>query len=438
MNMLQPKIIVKHLSKVYFSHLVDSLQDKNYDKTRLSSDDKIVLDDLSCVFESGETIGLIGRNGAGKSTLLSILAGVANKTTGEVDIRGKVTAVMTLGIGLRDDLSGRDNIYLDGQLQGKTHDEIQACMDDIIEFAELNHFIDKPVKTYSTGMKSRLAFSMLVGIEPEILIIDEALSAGDVFFATKATKKIKEICAKGKIVIIVSHSMSSILSMCNRCLWLEAGQVVMDDEPSKVTAAYLQTVKKDDSQLAIHTQALHRSYTLDKACYKIQEISMRLMDRDTPQTVFYTHDSVVIAVHLNGVSYSAGLLCFTIERLDGLLVCHEQYDLQKLDLPDGRVDFIVELSLNLLVLNKGYYQIKLTLLENMLAFAGVTESQLSRNVTYGVTTLPNGRGSDFSTETMTVLTNEFIRCFEVKNPSISKGGHSLLHYPAEISLIEET
>ena len=399
--MLQPRIEVNHLCKIFYSHFTDTLRDNHVDKKPPSKDDKLVLDDVSFIFNSGETIGVIGRNGAGKSTLLSILAGVSQQTSGDVNIVGKVTAVMTLGVGLREDLTGRDNIYLDGQLQGKSRSDVNKIIDEIIEFAELDEFIDKPVKVYSTGMKTRLAFSMLVGIEPEILIIDEALSAGDAFFAQKASQKIKEICKKGKIVIIVSHSMGTIESMCNRCIWVENGTIIMDDQPVKVTNSYLQKIQEEDQCRELKLYQAVTSQTIDNANYKIVDVALKLFGSDYQQSIFFTNNSLAVAIEIKKNHLGSGQLHLILERIDGLIVCHEQYDISNLDCTDLLTSFTLELSLDILVINKGYYQIKLELIE---------------------------QGQ---------LTNQFIRFFEVKNYHMAKGGASLLQYPAEIISISE-
>jgi lipopolysaccharide transport system ATP-binding protein len=153
---------------------------------------------------------------------------------------------MTLGVGLRDELSGRENIYVDGEIQGKTRTEVDLVLNQVIEFSELGKFIDYPVRTYSTGMKARLAFSLITHLEPEILIIDEALSVGDASFSVKATARILEICAKGKIVILVSHGMQSVRDICNRCIYLKDGAIVMDGTPEVVTKAYIDEVLCED------------------------------------------------------------------------------------------------------------------------------------------------------------------------------------------------
>lgn len=211
---------------------------------------KVAVAGVSLSIERGQRLGIVGRNGAGKSTLLHMIAGLSSPTSGSIDINGKITSVMTLGVGLRDDLSGRENIYVDGEIQGKSRHEVQKVIDQIIAFADLGEFIDYPVRTYSTGMKARLAFSMISHIDPEILIIDEALSVGDATFSAKATARIKEICARGKIVIIVSHGMQAIKDICNRCLWMENGRLIMDDSPEVVTKAYIDSVRAaDEAQL---------------------------------------------------------------------------------------------------------------------------------------------------------------------------------------------
>lgn len=215
-------------------------------RPRESSGGGVALSDLTLSIREGERIGIVGRNGAGKSTLLQMLAGITEPTSGHLNISGKVTAVLTLGVGLREDLTGRENIYLDGEAQGKTHEEIDAHVSAIIEFAELGKFIDLPLRTYSTGMKARLAFAVITQIEPEILIIDEALSVGDAAFSVKAGKRISQLCAQGAIVLIVSHSMQSIRDLCNRCLWLDAGNLLMDGPPQVVTEAYIESVRKAD------------------------------------------------------------------------------------------------------------------------------------------------------------------------------------------------
>lgn len=207
------------------------------------------VDEVSLDIKQGEKIGIIGHNGAGKTTLLQMVAGMLKPTSGKIEVKGHVNCVMTLGVGLREDLSGRENIYIDGEINGKIRAEIDEFIENIINFVDIGEFIDYPVRTYSSGMKARLAFSMIIYINPEILLIDEALSAGDANFNRKAIVKIKEIIKKGYIHIIVSHSLNFINQMCERCICLDQGKVIMDGTAKEVTQSYVELVRERDELL---------------------------------------------------------------------------------------------------------------------------------------------------------------------------------------------
>jgi lipopolysaccharide transport system ATP-binding protein len=204
------------------------------------------LQGVSFSIRPGERVGIIGRNGAGKTTLLSLLAGVTQPTTGKVEVRGNVHAMLTIGMVLRDEATGRENILLDGAVHGHSRELIEELTPKIIDFAELGDFIDRPVRTYSSGMKARLAFAMGAFTVSDILIIDETLSVGDAAFSRKATRRMKELTNEGQIVIAVSHSLSSIVDICDRCLWLDGGRLVMDGPAQEVTKAYAQAVDAAD------------------------------------------------------------------------------------------------------------------------------------------------------------------------------------------------
>lgn len=212
----------------------------------VSSGKKRAVDTVSLSITNGERVGIIGCNGAGKTTLLQVMAGLLRPTSGNIDVVGHVSCVMTLGVGLREEMTGRENIYVDGELNGRSHAEIRLLEQEIISFAELGEFIDRPIRTYSTGMKARLAFALLTFVEPEILIIDEALSVGDAEFAKKASRKMRELCENGKIVVLVSHSMKAINDMCDRCIWMDKGQIIMDGPAKEVTEAYTEEIRKRD------------------------------------------------------------------------------------------------------------------------------------------------------------------------------------------------
>jgi lipopolysaccharide transport system ATP-binding protein len=249
--MKDPSVVLRELVKVFPTKEMPARLLVSSEASPRAIEGKVAVAGVNLIIHHGERLGIVGRNGAGKSTLLQLIAGLISPTSGSVEVVGKVTSVMTLGVGLREELSGRRNIYLDGEIQGKSRLEIDRVADAIIAFADLGEFIDYPVRTYSTGMKARLGFAMISHLDPEILIIDEALAVGDAAFAAKATARIREICSRGKIVIIVSHSMQSVRELCNRCLWMDEGKIVQDGSPEEVTKAYVEAVRSVDEAALI-------------------------------------------------------------------------------------------------------------------------------------------------------------------------------------------
>ncbi|UCN00598.1 ABC transporter ATP-binding protein [Sulfurimonas sp. SWIR-19] len=201
------------------------------------------LNNVSFSVKKGEVIGILGRNGSGKSTLLKILSGVLTQSGGSVSVRGKVTALLELGSGFNPELTGRENLYLNASLQNFSKKELDVKIAQICEFAEIEEFLDRPFKTYSSGMKARLTFSFSIHTQPEILIIDEALSVGDAAFARKCFVRIEQMCKnENTTVIIVSHSTQTILSLCDRVIVLHKGQKVLEGKPKDIVKLYLQMI----------------------------------------------------------------------------------------------------------------------------------------------------------------------------------------------------
>lgn len=199
------------------------------------------LDGVSFEIEPGEVVGIIGRNGAGKTTLLKILSRITAPTRGEVDLLGRVGALLEVGTGFHGELTGRENIYLNGAVLGMKKREIDRKFDAIVAFSEVEKFLDTAVKYYSAGMHTRLAFSVAAHLEPEILLVDEVLAVGDVRFQRKCLNKIEEVGRVGRTVLFVSHNMPSVLRLCDRLILLEEGVVVADGQPHEVVGRYLQT-----------------------------------------------------------------------------------------------------------------------------------------------------------------------------------------------------
>lgn len=183
------------------------------------------LRDVSFTVPRASAFGVIGRNGAGKSTLLQILAGTLRASSGECVVNGRVTALLELGSGFNPEFTGRENIFLAGSILGITREEMVAKFDDIVRFADIGAFIEQPVKTYSTGMMMRVAFAVAISVEPDVLIIDEALSVGDILFQQKCSRRLQELVAGGVTLLVVTHDLSFVLSMCQRAIWLDQGRV---------------------------------------------------------------------------------------------------------------------------------------------------------------------------------------------------------------------
>lgn len=197
------------------------------------------LEDICFEVRHGEAVGIIGRNGAGKTTLLKILAHITRPTRGYADVYGRLGALLEVGTGFHPELTGRENIYLNATILGLKRHEIARRFDEIVAFAEVEKFIDTPVKHYSSGMFARLAFSVAAHLDPDILVVDEVLSVGDTAFQKKSMGKMGAVMGEGRTVLFVSHSIPSIVSFCNRCLWLEDGKLIMDGPAVEVTQKYL-------------------------------------------------------------------------------------------------------------------------------------------------------------------------------------------------------
>jgi ABC-type polysaccharide/polyol phosphate transport system ATPase subunit len=202
--------------------------------------------DISLEVKQGEVLGIIGRNGSGKSTLLKMMAGVFPPDSGTISTRGSVSLLAGVGVGFHKELTGRENAYLYGALMGRTTEQIDELIEEIQSFAELNHHFDRPIRTYSSGMKSRLGISVATAFKPDLLLIDEVLGVGDVSFRKKSENRVKDLIAESGSVVIVSHSMGLLKSICTRMLLIENGRVVDIGIPTDVMKTYSQQMRIDE------------------------------------------------------------------------------------------------------------------------------------------------------------------------------------------------
>lgn len=206
---------------------------------------------VSFTLTKGESLAIIGPNGAGKSTLLQALAGIITPSEGQIDVRGQISSLLTLGAGFDAELTGRDNILLAGAFMGMDHREMARRIDSIIEFADLGQFIDAPIKTYSTGMRARLGFSIATAIDPDILLLDEVLATGDQVFRAKSQARVLELVRAAKGIVLVTHDMNWVTEFCNRAILLEQGHIVAEGDPAEVVAIH----REHSEQVKAHKAA---------------------------------------------------------------------------------------------------------------------------------------------------------------------------------------
>ncbi len=270
-----PVIRVENLSKIYklYDAPIDRLKEAFNPFKKSYHHDFYALRDISFEVGKGEILGLIGRNGSGKSTILQIICGVLTPSAGTIEVNGKISALLELGAGFNPELTGLENVYFKSSILGNSKKETDAQIDDILSFADIGEFIDQPVKTYSSGMFVRLAFAVAVNINPEILVVDEALSVGDFRFRQKCLRRIKQFQQDGKTILFVSHDTGAVTEFCTRAIWLLNGKVHMDGHPAEICKNYIsymsfgQTANKQKGQ-----QAASQATAVRKKVDKKQDI----------------------------------------------------------------------------------------------------------------------------------------------------------------------
>ena len=296
---------VEGLRKVYchYARPLDRLKELAFFGVRRFHDELVALDDVSFEVEAGSTVGIIGRNGAGKSTLLKIISGNLGQTAGKVQVQGRISSILELGIGFQPGLTGKQNIRINALLLGMRPDEIEACIPEVTEFSELGAAIDRPIATYSSGMQARLAFSILTAVKADVVVLDEALAAGDAGFVAKSNKLIHQFVASGSTVLVVSHDMRIIRDVCDRAIWIERGVIQADGDAESVVKRYLHALpelaalyerREIDERTSIPTRLPYRFRTVDpaapRASYPIQ--GLEVVERETGKVLGHARPQV--------------------------------------------------------------------------------------------------------------------------------------------------
>lgn len=296
------------------------------------------IDGISFSINKGDTVGIIGKNGSGKSTLLKIITGVIHQTSGNINVNGKIAALLELGAGFNPEMTGIENIYLNGIVTGYSRKEIDNKLNEIIDFADIGEYIHQPVKTYSSGMFARLAFAVAINVEPDILIVDEALAVGDMAFQVKCFKKFKDFKEQNKTILFVSHDLSSVLKMCDKCILLSHGQIksqgdtkqVVDDY-KKILAAVEEdniisetAVKIEDKSIAWKDKVQQNPGYSEYGNKRVTIIDYGIFDKDNKSINIISNDEVVkikMKVQINDNSIEYPIFAFTIRDFQGNDIC---------------------------------------------------------------------------------------------------------------------
>lgn len=329
-------------------------------------DEFMAVRDVSMEVKCGEVVGIIGPNGAGKTTLLKMVAGLLPVDEGKIEVNGHVTALLTLGVGVHPEFTGRENIRYGGMLLGMSKAEVIQKTSTIIEFAELGEYIDHPVRTYSSGMKARLLFAISMSINPDILIVDEALSTGDTYFVRKCSKRIREICRSGATVLFVSHNMNQVQELCQRALLLDHGHLLADTDPNSAHHLYSQLVFERETKNRSLPERTELCRTGGTGEILLTKISL-LDGNDNSKSGFHTFETMKVRIQISSLKGEQEVFVFVgfLDDQTNLYVggvnTKEYYDPkigqvtgQSILLKDDRV---VEISFSPLYLLTGHYHL---------------------------------------------------------------------------------
>ncbi len=331
---------------------------------RAKFDEFWALQDVSLSVPAGKTYGLIGHNGSGKSTLLKCMAGILVPDRGDIVTRGSVSALLELGAGFHPELSGRDNVYLNGSILGLSRRQIDAQFDSIVDFAGLEQFIDTPVKNYSSGMYVRLGFSVAINVNPEVLMVDEVLAVGDENFQRKCMEKFKDFRDQGRTVVIVSHALGTMRTMCDEVAWLDHGRLLAVGRPSELVDQYIGASHEDRGE----PQGAERGPRWGSG--ELQVVGTELLHRGDPVTRVATGEPVTIRLHYRATeTITDPVFGIALHTLDGQHVTGP--NTRDVDLPTGAVagEGHVDLDVPRLMLTPGTYDLTVAAYDHALVHA---------------------------------------------------------------------
>jgi lipopolysaccharide transport system ATP-binding protein len=338
------------------------------------------LRDISFALDEGQALGIIGSNGAGKSTVLKLIARILEPTAGRIRVNGRVSALLELGAGFHPDLTGRENIYLNGSLLGLSKKEMARVFDDIVAFSDLERFIDMPVKHYSSGMYMRLGFAIAINVQPDILLIDEVLAVGDQAFQRKCLDQIKEFKQRGIPVIFVSHNLEMVARLCTRAIWLDDGLIASSGRVDSVIEAYLNAIVQErEAQLrAQHGRAEPRSERSSHGSHEIEIVEVRFLDGDGKERfVFETGEKMVARIKYQAhIEVENPVFGLAIYRDDNLRINGPNTSLSDYKVGwvrgEGQIDYIIE-ELPLLA---GTYQFTVAIYDPSISYSYDYHSQM--------------------------------------------------------------
>lgn len=366
-------ISVRQLSKCYqlYQQPIDRLKQFLWRGRRQYYRELWALRDINFAVMPGEVVGIVGRNGSGKSTLLQLVCGTLTPTSGEVQVNGRVAALLELGAGFNPEFTGRENVMMGAAVMGLNQSRIAARLEEIIDFSGVREFIDQPVKTYSSGMFVRLAFSVAINVDPDILVIDEALSVGDGAFARKSFNRIMQMRDAGKTILFCSHSLFQVESLCTRAIWINQGKIMMDGEAAQVVAAYQGYLDKSgldapaDPEIASSSPLTEQPSEPVHGSARIEKITVMVDGEDNQHAVVMSEQSsIVVCVTFTSDSHlPCPTIAITLHAMDNRMLTsaatwEDQFPLQRT--PDGAGN--VCLRLDQLPLLKGEYLVNVYLL----------------------------------------------------------------------------